>query len=259
MNNLNAIITIAYRDFTKLLRDRGRMVATFIFPFIFIGVLGNSLQSNLGDKAGYNFLLFTFIGVIGQTLFQSTASGVISLIMDRENDFSQELFVSPVSRYAIILGKIVGESVVSFFQVVGITIFGFIIGIPLDLGRLLSLLPFAILACLLGGAFGILVLSKLSDQRSAQQVFPFIILPQYFLSGVFNPVKDLPIYLLILSRISPMTYAVDLMRSVYYQGLPEYSKVVLFNLPLNILIGSTLFIVFLTLGTYFFMQNERNR
>ena len=128
MNNLNAIITIAYRDFTKLLRDRGRMVATFIFPFIFIGVLGNSLQSNLGDKAGYNFLLFTFIGVIGQTLFQSTASGVISLIMDRENDFSQELFVSPVSRYAIILGKIVGESVVSFFQVVGITIFGFIIG-----------------------------------------------------------------------------------------------------------------------------------
>ena len=235
------------------------MVATFIFPFIFIGVLGNSLQANLGDKAGYNFLLFTFIGVIGQTLFQSTASGVISLIMDRENDFSQELFVSPVSRYAIILGKILGESAVSFFQVVGITIFGFLIGIPLDFGRLVSLLPFAVLACFLGGAFGIMVLSRLSDQRSAQQVFPFIILPQYFLSGVFNPVKDLPIYLLILSRISPMTYAVDLMRSVYYQGLPEYSKVVLFNLPLNILISSILFLVFLTLGTYFFMQNERNR
>jgi hypothetical protein len=36
----------------------------------------------------------------------STAQGVISLIEDRENDFSQEIFVSPISRYAIVFGKI---------------------------------------------------------------------------------------------------------------------------------------------------------
>jgi len=71
MKQLNAIITIAYRDFVKFLRDRTRLIATFIFPVIFIGILGGSLQANLGNALGYNFLLFTFIGVLGQTLFQN--------------------------------------------------------------------------------------------------------------------------------------------------------------------------------------------
>lgn len=93
-HEVNAIFTIAYRDFTKLLRDRSRMLFSLIFPIIFIGVLGGSLQSNLSASAGYNFLSFIFAGVLGQTLFQSTGSGVISLIEDRENDFSQEIFVS---------------------------------------------------------------------------------------------------------------------------------------------------------------------
>jgi len=34
MNNLNAILTIAYRDFLKFVRDRARLVSTFIFPVL---------------------------------------------------------------------------------------------------------------------------------------------------------------------------------------------------------------------------------
>src|SRR3990167_5967693 len=104
MQEFNAILTIALRDFTKFLRDRTRIVFSFVFPLIFIGVLGSSLQANIGESLGYNFLFFTVIGVLGQTLFQSTASGIISLVEDRENDFSQEMFVSPISRYSIIIG-----------------------------------------------------------------------------------------------------------------------------------------------------------
>src|SRR5690242_18163859 len=116
IRELNAIIAIAFRDLTKFLRDRTRIIRTFIFPVIFIGVLGGSLQANVGRAIGYNYLVFTFIGVLGQTLFQSTAAGVISLIEDRENDFSQEIFISPISRYSIIIGKIFGESLVAITQ-----------------------------------------------------------------------------------------------------------------------------------------------
>ena len=56
----NAIFAIAYRDFLKLLRDPARIVSSFVFPMIFIGILGNSLQANLGNAAGYNILVFTF-------------------------------------------------------------------------------------------------------------------------------------------------------------------------------------------------------
>jgi len=91
MKTLNAILTIAMRDLTKLLRDRTRIFASLIFPGIFIGVLGTSLQANLGSNLGYNFLEFVFIGVLAQTLFQSTAGGIISLVEDRQNNFAQEM------------------------------------------------------------------------------------------------------------------------------------------------------------------------
>lgn len=259
MKEVNAVLTLAYRDVMKFLRDRTRIIATFIFPIIFIGVLGGSLQANLGKELGYNFLLFTFIGVIGQTLFQSTASGVISLIEDRENDFSQEIFVSPISRYTIIIGKILGESLVALLQIIGIIAFGFIIQLPLSFTSLFSLIPSMLIVCLLGGAFGILVLANLSSQRSANQLFPFLIFPQFFLSGVFNPIKHLPIYLLILSRIAPMTYAVDFIRSLYYLGKPEYAKVVLYNPFIDLIVIVSMFLFFLVIGTFLFVRNERNR
>lgn len=259
MNQLNAIITIAYRDFVKFLRDRTRLIATFIFPVIFIGILGGSLQANLGSTLGYNFLLFTFIGVLGQTLFQSTASGVISLVEDRENDFSQEIFVSPVSRYAIILGKILGESLVALAQVIGIILFGFIIQLPISIASLIAIIPAMLVVCFLGGAFGILVLSNLGSQRSANQIFPFIIFPQFFLAGVFSPIKHLPIYLFILSRIAPMTYAIDFIRSIYYSGKPEYAKIVLYNPLIDFTVIAGMFLVCIVVGTFLFVKNERNR
>src|SRR5581483_5047066 len=138
--NLNAILVIAYRDVIKLLRDRPRILISLIFPLIFIGALGGTFQASLGSKVGFNLLDFVFTGVFAQTLFQSTAQGIISLIEDRENDFSQEIFVSPISRYTIIIGKIIGETLVSYAQIVGVLLFGFIIGVPLTLISVLGLL-----------------------------------------------------------------------------------------------------------------------
>lgn len=259
MKNINAILTIAYRDFIKFTRDRGRIIATFIFPFVFIGILGGSLQANLSKNVGYNFLTFVFIGVLAQTLFQSTASGIISLIEDRENDFSQEIFVSPISRYIIILGKIVGESLVAVAQALGIILFGFILQVPMNALQLLSFIPAFIIICLFGGAFGVIILSNLKSQRAANQIFPFVILPQFFVSGVFSPIQHLPLPLFILSRIAPMTYAVDLMRNIYYAKDPVYSKVVLYPIHIDLLVISVIFLLFLLIGTYMFVSNERNR
>lgn len=259
MKELNAIFTLAQRDLLKFLRSRGRIISTFIFPFVFVGILGKSLEANIGGNIGYNFLVFTFTGVLGQTLFQSTATGIISLIEDRENDFSQEIFVSPISRYSIIVGKILGESLVAICQVVGVIVFGFIIGVPMTLMQLASLIPAAVIVCFFGGAFGVLVLSNLNSQRTANQIFPFLILPQFFLAGVFSPIKELPGYLFILSRIAPMTYAVDFIRSIFYLGKPEYSKVVLYNPVTDLLIIGVLFTVFIAIGTVVFTRNERNR
>ena len=257
MSEIGPILAIAQRDLMKLLRDRPRMVTTLVFPLLLIGVLGGSLQSNLGRNVGFNFLVFTFTGVFGQTLFQTTSQGVMSLISDRENDFSQEMFVSPVSRYSIIFGKILGESLVALPQALAIVAFAFMVGIRASVVQLVGLALVAVVVCLLGGAFGVLVLSNLSGQEMAGQIFTFVMLPQYFLAGIFNPIKVLPPYLEILSRISPMRYAVDLARAAFYAGRPEYVRVVLDSPVLDLVVMGGMFTIFLTVGTALFVRSER--
>ncbi len=259
MNEVNAIFAIAYRDLLKLLRDPIRMASTFIFPLIFIGILGGSLQANLGTSIGYNLTTFVFTGVLAQTLFQSTTQGVISLLDDRENDFSQEIFVSPISRYSIVFGKIAGESLVAVPQGIAIIVFGLALGVPFTLPQLFGLAVTGLAVSLLGGGFGILLLSSFNSRRAANEIFPFILFPQFFTAGVFTPVKVLPPYLEFLSRISPMRYGVDLMRGIFYSGQPDYGSVVLDSLGLDIAVTAALFGVFMVIGTALFVRNERNR
>jgi ABC-2 type transport system permease protein len=208
MHELSAVLTLAYRDVMKFVRDRERLIATFIFPLMFIWILGGSMAQNL-PSLRYSYIELTFVGVLIQTLFQSTALGIISLLEDRENDFSQEIFISPISRYTIIFGKITGETLVSLIQGLAIVFFGLVVGVKLTVGIALALLPICFLSCMLGGAFGTLVVSLFSTQRSINQIFPLIMFPQFFLAGIFNPIKNLDLPLDILSHLSPLRYAAD--------------------------------------------------
>jgi ABC-2 type transport system permease protein len=259
MTQSSAALAIAYRDLLKFLRDYPRMISTFVFPLVFIGALGGSLQASFGRSSDFNLLVFVFTGVFAQTLFQTTAFGIISLIEDRENDLMQEIFVSPISRYTIVIGKIVGESLVAIPQALVIVVFALLVRINLTPEQLFGLIPTGIIACLFGGSFGLVILVNLGSQRAAQQIFPFVMLPQYFLAGVFSPIAGLPWYLDVLSRISPMRYAVDLVRGLYYVGQPEYTRVVLEPLAVDLLVILVLSTVFVALGTFLFVRHERNR
>jgi ABC-2 type transport system permease protein len=256
MSEASAILVLAHRDFVKLLRDRQRIIADFSFPLIFIGILGTTLQAGFGDRAGINLLHFVFTGVLAQTVWQSSAMGLISLIADREQDFSQEIFVCPISRYSIILGKILGESLVALPQALGIIIFGFVLRVPLEADQLLRMAGAMAVIALFGGAFGVIVLANIGSQRAANQIFTFIMLPQFFLAGIFNPIGNLPLPLDILSKISPMRYAVDLMRDAYYA---DGERVWLFDATTNLLIMGAMFAVFMVVGTFLFVRAERNR
>ena len=259
MTEVNAIAVIAYRDLLKFLRDVPRIVSSLVFPLLFIGVLGGSLQSNFGSGSGYDFLTFIFTGVFAQTLFQSTAMGVISLIDDRENDFSQEIFVSPISRYSIVFGKILGESLVALPQGVAIVAFGLLVGVHLGGPQLVALLGVGLATCFFGGAFGIVMLSSFNSRRAANEIFPFILFPQIFTAGIFTPIRVLPLYLEILSRISPLRYAVDLLRNLFYARQPESARVTLDSAALDAILMAFMFAGFLILGTALFVRNERNR
>src|SRR4030088_2870623 len=241
---MNAIAAIASRDILKFVRDRGRLIGAFVFPFLIMFLMGGTLQLNLGQAAGFNFIGFTFTGVLGMTVVQSSAQGLASLLEDRQNDFAQEMFVSPVSRYSIVFGKILGESLVALTQAVPLVLFAILLRVSLTPEQILLMVPVAMLGCLVGGSFGLI---------------GFLMLPQFFLAGVFNPITVLPWYLDFLSRISPMRYVVDLIRGIAYAGRPEYHKVVLFDPLTNLIVMAAMLAVFIVVGTALFVRRETNR
>ena len=200
-----------------------------------------------------------FTGVLAQSVWQSASMGVISLISDREEDFSQEIFVSPISRYSIVAGKIIGESLVALPQALAVLALALLLGIQLSFATLITLLPMVLAMAIYGGAFGILVLSNISSQRTANQIFPFVMLPQFFLAGVFNPIHALPPVLAVLSALSPMRWAVEAVRHVYYGTQPGLEAPALSPAPVVATVIAVSFIGFIVAGTALFVRAERNR
>jgi ABC-2 type transport system permease protein len=200
-----------------------------------------------------------FTGALAATLFQSTAAGMMSLIEDRETDFVAELFVAPVSRVTIVAGKVVGESLVALVQGAGIIVFALLFGVRMSAAQVLTLIPMALACCLVGGAFGLATLAALPNQRTALQVFPFVILPQYFLAGVIVPLQGLPAYLEAISWAMPLRYPVDLVRAAFYRGTPGYGVAVTTGPSLDAAVMAGLFVILLLLGAAVFEHRERTR
>jgi ABC-2 type transport system permease protein len=65
--------------------------------------------------------------------------------------------------------------------------------------------------------------------------------------------------LLVLNRLMPMTYCLDLTRAVVYAGTPEYNRVVLFNPAVTLVAIISLTIAFLAIGTFMFARSETHR
>ena len=259
MAELSAVAAIAGRDLVKFLRDRGRLVLSFLLPFLLMFLLGGTVQLNLGRVIGFNFVTFTFTGVLGMTIFQSSMQGIASLLDDRQNDFAQELFVAPVSRYAIVCGKVLGETLVALAQAIPLVILALLLRVPMTPRQLALLAPAALLSCLLGASVGLVAMSVINTRQAANQLFNFVLLPQLFLAGVFTPIAVLPWYLALLSRLSPLRYVVDLFRDVLYAGRPAYHKVVLLDPVTNLLTMALMFAAFVLAGTALFVRRETNR
>jgi ABC-2 type transport system permease protein len=256
---LSGLAIIAQRDVIKLLRDRPRLAVNLAFPVLLIGGLGAILQPTVGRVTGLNAVTLAFTGVLAATLFQSSAAGMISIVEDRENDFSRELFVTPVSRLTLVAGKVAGETLVAMTQGVFIVAFAMVFGVRMPAGQLAALLPPGLACCLLGGAFGLATVAALPNQRSAMQIFQFLIIPQYVLGGVLVPLHGTPRYLDVLAHLMPMRYVVELMRASFYAGTPGYGEVVSGSPLADAVITAGLFAVLMAAGSAVFGYRERTR
>jgi len=256
---LNTIVTVMAREITIFFKSPATAIMSLAMPIVLMGMIGGNLMQNMAGGLGFQFGQFMLVGMLVNMLFMMTTMGMTSLVDDHDIDFNQEMLVSPVSRYSLIIGKILGSAFAAVFSMAGTLVVGFAMGITLPIDKLLMILALSPLMCLSGGALAMIIIGLIKSKRAANLAVMLIVMPQMFLSGAIIPINNSSGALLVLNRIMPMTYCLDLVRSVIYRGSPEYSNVVMFNPAVNFAAIVALTVVCLIVGTYFFAQSEKNR
>ncbi|MDR1212975.1 MAG: ABC transporter permease [Propionibacteriaceae bacterium] len=255
----NAALAVAARDVTSTLKNPGSMITALLMPVLIMGMIGGTLMQNMADGLGFDFGEFMLVGMVVNMLFMMTTMGMISLVDDSDDNYSAELLVAPVSRYAIVVGKILGSSFLALVSCGGVLAVGAVMGTTLALWQLLALLALAPLMCLSGGALAMIVMGVIKNNKTANVAVMLITMPQMFLAGVIIPISQSSGLLGALSRAMPMTYCVDLGRAVIYAGRPDYDAVVMFNPAVNLVGVAALTAVCLVVGTWLYARSEKHR
>jgi len=247
---MKVIYILWLREVKKYLRSRTQIVASLGSPIMYLGVLGFGLGP-IFQKAGQgSYLQFMAPGVIGMTvLFSSMFSG-IALLWDRQFGFLKETLVAPVPRLFIMMGRTLGGATVSIIQGLLIFVICFIAGFrPISFAVVPLAILFMALIAIVFAAFGTVIGSSLKDMQGFQLIMGFLVMPIFFLSGALYPLSNLPTVLALLTRIDPLTYGVDGVRTAL-------TGVTHFGLTADALVLVAVAIVLLSAGAWRFSKIE---
>lgn len=104
MTEMRALYTLWLREIKRFLRDRARIVISFVQPLLWLVVFAAGFGARIA-LPGVDYQQYIFPGIIGQTLLFTAMFMGISVIWDKEFGFMKEILVSPVSRFTIFLGQ----------------------------------------------------------------------------------------------------------------------------------------------------------
>ena len=256
---VSTIWAIICREISVAFKSPGTLFMSLSMPIVMMGMIGGNLTQNMASGLNFDFGLFMLVGMMINMLFMATTQGVSTLVDDNEDNFSEEMLIAPVSRYAIVIGKILGSSFSAIVTMLGTLAVGALMEITLSVGQFLVILALSPLICLSAGALSMLFIGLIKNRKAANIAVMLITMPQMFLSGAIIPIGNSNGILWLISRVLPMTYSLDLTRAVVYAGTPEYASVVLFNPAVSLIATVAITLICLTVGTAFYARSEKNR
>jgi ABC-2 type transport system permease protein len=214
--DLRAVRVVWRRELLRFLRNRLRLVTSLVQPVLFLLVLGSGLSSLVASSGDVSFKTFMFPGILAMTVLFTALFSAISIVWDREFGFLREMLVAPVRRGAIVAGKCAGGTTTAVIQGALMLLLAGLVGVPYSPVLFATLLGEMVLVAVALTAFGVLVASRMSQIESFQAVIQFLVMPMFFLSGAIFPPTGLPQWLDVLTRLDPLTYAVDPMRRAVF-------------------------------------------
>jgi len=207
---------VAYRELLRFVQERSRMLSSFGMPVLFFIIFGAGFNQIIGTLTpGVDFIKFIYPGIVAMTVLMTSVFSGLSVVWDREFGFLKEVLVAPLSRTGIVLGKATGGATVATIQGSMMLVLAPIIGIALTPILVIKVVPLLIIISLSLSGLGILVASRMRSQQGFHVVVQLIVFPLIFLSGIFFPVNNVPVWLQIISKVNPLTYGVDAIRQIF--------------------------------------------
>ncbi len=216
MSEIRGFYTLWLREIKRFYRDRTRLITSFIQPLLWLVIFAAAFATRFVLPANLNYQQVILPGIIGQTLLFTAMFMGINVIWDKEFGFMKEILVSPVSRFTIFLGKMVGDSTDALFQGVIVFAIGLALGIQISPLTFLLALPIMLLVTFGLVSIGLTIASFMGNLEGFGAIQTFVNLPLFFLSGALFPLRggSLPTWLVVIAAYNPLTYGVDALRHV---------------------------------------------
>src|SRR5687767_8265536 len=189
-NPFTAARSLAWREIVRFFRQRNRIVGSIGTPLIFWLLFGTGLASSfrLGDGTdGPSFLQYFFPGSLLLLVLFTAIFSSISIIEDRREGFLQGVLVSPVPRWAMVLGKVLGGALVAVAQ--GLIFLLLALTLPIDVTPLAAIQLVALLfvAALGLTSLGYVFAWRLDSTQGFHAIMNLVLMPMWLLSGGFFP------------------------------------------------------------------------
>ncbi len=216
-------VSLCRREIVRFLRQRNRIIGALATPVVFWLLIGGGMGSSFsaGSMPGGNdYMQYFFPGTILMILLFTAIFSTISIIEDRHEGFLQSVLVAPVSRMSIVLGKVLGGTILAFIQGLIFLLLAPTVGIHLTLVSfgiscfMMLLIGFALTA------LGVCIAWKMTSTQGFHAIMNLFLLPMWFLSGAMFPAEKVHFALLKWVMLAnPLTWGMTaLRRGLYIHG-----------------------------------------
>jgi ABC-2 type transport system permease protein len=213
--------TLLKREIVRFYRQRSRVIGALASPLVFWVLIGSGLGTSFRSPSmpeGMNYLEYFFPGTLALILLFTAIFSTISIIEDRKEGFLQSVLVAPVRPSAIVMGKVLGGTVLAMMQGIVLLALGPVIGVPMGwIETGLALVMMCALAFALTG-LGFMIAWRLDSTQGFHAIMNLFLVPMWLLSGALFPLSGASVWVRAIMWINPMTYGVWGLRQALYRS-----------------------------------------
>jgi ABC-2 type transport system permease protein len=215
--------TLWWREVVRFYRQRSRVVGVIASPVLFWLVIGSGFGTSFrsGNAAGQqHYLDYFYPGALIMIVLFTSIFTMMSVIEDRKEGFLLSVMVAPVSRSAVVLGKVLGGTTLSTIQGLIFLAFAPFVGVHIGIAQFLLVVLVVFLVSFALTALGFAIAWPMDSTQAFHAIINLFLIPLWLLSGALFPLSGASGWLRLLMRINPLTYGVEALRALLYPSSP---------------------------------------